>query len=298
MYQDDMGQPPKKKNSFDASNLLMMAIVAGVMAFAIVKIVVPSPSLTQYKSDITRLETDLVNIRAKYALISDVPNITALNTGIATVEAGVNEAQKALTDAKAILETKIVELQGKIGSIPKFDPTALQASIDQQKTQIVTLAAELAALKTQVDSIQPTDLSALNTKVAAIEASVITIKADIVAIKTSIDNIKFPGIYIESLTIGFGGVQATVSANTSAYVLLTVRYTLVTPVAPTAPPALVVMPFGTSVGSSVSYTWDGLEKEIVWYIRTVVNTGDTNIIWQPPLGLTAGIWSVSVGVSV
>ena len=300
MTPDDYGSAAKKKSGFDFSNIIVMALIAGAMAFVVVRLISPSPSLTQYKSDVTRLEKDLVDIRAKYALAINVPDTSALMSRIANAETAVNEAKTNLTKADATLTESLAALQIKVDGFKQFDATALQASIDQQKTQITTLTTELAALKTQVGSIQPTDLSALNTKVTAIETSLTTIKADIVSLKTSIDNIKFPGVYIKSLVSGFGGIQATVSANTSAYILVTVRYTLVTPIVlPGEPPALnVSIPFGTSVGSSINYAWNGDAKEIVWYIRTIVNTGDTVITWQPPLSLTSGIWSANVEVSV
>jgi hypothetical protein len=279
------------------SNPLMIAIVAGVMSFAMVKIVVPSPSLTQYKADVTRLENDLVTIRAKYALVTDVPNVNALNTRIATVETAIGQANSEIETARAELQTNIDAIK-----FTPFDASELQADIDKNTVAITALTAELADLKEQIGDIPSDDLSgdltALNTRLTALETSVKNLVDNVIPdIVESIATIKLPGVYVNSLSYQPTGTQLAVTSDTVRWVLVTVKYTYV--VAPITAPVPPLMLYSTGFAQTQSYpiTSGANTIQIVWILRGYVNAGSNTITWAQPAGLVGGTWSASVEVS-
>lgn len=298
MMPDDYGQPPKKKGGFDVSNILMIAVVAGVLAYAVMKIF--APSLSQYKADITRLENDLVNIRANYALVTNVPNVTALNTRIATVETSVNETKTAITTAQSELNAMIAALQTQIDNIPQFDATALQASINANGSAIDDILADLDAVKAQIGGIEPADLTDIETRLTALENSIVTINTSITALADSIETLTptIPSIYISNFASSYSGLQAIITSNRTCYALVTIKYTFTATVPIATPmPSLTILPFGSLyLGNYVNDNGTNI-MQCVWSARVLVNAGDNPVQWYPSASLATGTWSVSVEVS-
>lgn len=299
MPPEDYGQSPKKKGSFDVSNILMVAVVAGVLAYGVLRVF--APTLTQYKADITRLENDLVSIRANYALTSSVPNVSALNTRIATVETGVNEAKTAITNAQNELDNAISALQNQIDTIPQYNATPLQTAIAANAASIDAINIEIETIKQQVGDIEPADLSAIEIRLDALDASIATINTSLTTIQDSIGDITatIPSVYISNLATGYSGLQAIITSNRTCYALVTIRYTFSMPCpAATVMPPLTVLPYGAVyLGNYTNISGTNIIQS-VWSARVLVNAGDNAVQWYPATAIPViGTWSVSVEVS-
>lgn len=176
-------EPRAKSNPLSGmGGMLIVLVAAGIIAYLLIQQF--APSLSQYKSDITRLELDLVDIRADYALKTDVtnPDLTSVNTKIASVETALNTAKTALNDSIAQLQAKDTALQSSINAIPNFDPTTLQASIAANLAAIDDLQEQLDTLQSDVDAIAAPDLSGINAAITALQTAVSNQAASITAL--------------------------------------------------------------------------------------------------------------------
>jgi hypothetical protein len=296
---------PPPKPSFGGAQFIIMAVISVAIAYFMVGMF--APKLSQYKSDITRLELDSVAIRANYATISSLPkpvDLTPINSQITAIDTKIGKAEVGIAETKSAINV----LTSQVNGIKPFDPTSLLASnatnatastknatdITALNTQLATAQANLTQqyndLKTKVADIKPADLTAINTNITAIQAS-------ITAINTQLATPITRGIDVTSITSTTYGTQAIINSSTATYALATIKYTFASPITPAAPPTLAVAPFGSMVtGSTVSLTWDSKEQQIAWLVRVALPVGPTTLTWQPSVAMASGLWSINVEV--
>ncbi len=307
MMPNDYGDAPKKKGgNFDFSNLLMVAVVAGAIAFGVVSFF--APKLSQYKADITRLENDLVGIRSSYALKTAIPvpvDLTAINTRIATAEASLNTAKTDLAKADADLKntvaqntTTLTALQAQVNGIKPFDATILQKAIDDNRASVATLTTSLADLKAQVGAMKPADLTAINTAVSALQITVDALQTSVTSLITQIAAIQPVGLFATNVVNGMFNNSASIYSSFNTTAMVSITYTFVTSSPNYYPNFPITGLNNNAMSSSVQFTSNGLAvASQTWNFRTLVTTSGGTLQWVTPVGLTGGVWSVTVVAS-
>ena len=157
-YEDTRASKPKSILSGGMGGVILNVVIALVVVFGFAS-VQGWVGQTQYRGDITRLENDLVAMRA---------SVTAHNDQIAAAQTAANKAASdvtALRTTDTTLQTTLTTLQNQLAAkasttelsnyvkaseIPALaktgDLTAAQAQITELKTQIADLKAQVAAL--------------------------------------------------------------------------------------------------------------------------------------------------------
>jgi hypothetical protein len=321
----------KSGGGFSGMNqIIAMVVIAAVICYVMLGFF--APKLSQYKADITRLENDLVAVRADYALKASIPapvSLTSVNASIAALQTGLATAQSDLTTAKAAYLAADASLTTQIGAIKPYDDVAIKASITSTNSSIATLTTESTALQTKVNAIQPTDLTAVNTAITALQASVATLKTTVDGFTTSIGAIptmqtsigtlqssvttltgnmitlasqiaalQYP-IFVKSITPSLTGGQVVITSSSATYALVTLTYTLAAPAAhPLALPTMSVLPFGSVVVGAYYNQSGANDLQVKWIVRTYLAKGDNTVTWTTSTAMAvAGVWSMDVEVS-
>lgn len=107
-------EPPKSSRRDN----IVLVILSAIISVAVVMIGVPrmAPSVNAYRSDITRLELDLVDIREDYALSADIPDftevtdkVTANEVRLTDNEASINSLNSRISNAESNINTLLAQ---------------------------------------------------------------------------------------------------------------------------------------------------------------------------------------------
>ena len=182
-YQDDesRGRMPIKTES-PWKGIIVQAIVALVVVFLMNSAIMPMAGKKAYIADITRLETDLVAIRAVDS---------AQNTKIDKV---VSDAQATITKASDTVDKKISEANTSIDQkVAKVTSTlenyATKSSVSDMDSRITGLNNSLTAavndLNSKLSNINSSDINNMKADIAALKVEIANLKVEIANIDTT-----------------------------------------------------------------------------------------------------------------
>jgi hypothetical protein len=184
MPEEYQQQPRGSKFGGGMGAIFIAVALSLVLCYAMISFLGITPSMKQYKADITRLEMDLVDIRT----VNDgqATNIGNLAGAVATANSAATKAQSALDLSNSI----------KTGyDTIRADVTALQAAledIDTNGTGDVYDDAEIRGLITALQGNITTinaDITALQAYDTTNTANLASISASITALQTSLSNL-------------------------------------------------------------------------------------------------------------
>lgn len=159
-------------------SLVLIYVASGMFA----------PKLSQYKSDITRLEMDLVNVRTTDAKLQEDLN-KKQSVDLAPLNAQITQLNKDLDTLKTSLtthSTQLTTLDTSVKAIPKVDLTDVNSKIAGLQSNLNTFQNSLTTLTSQVNNAKPVDLTAFNASITALQNSIAAINGKITALESSV----------------------------------------------------------------------------------------------------------------
>lgn len=180
MPEEYQQQPRGSKFGGGMGAIFIAVALSLVLCYAMISFLGITPSMKQYKADITRLEMDLVDIRT----VNDgqATNIGNLAGAVATANSAATKATSALelgntlqtqysdlNTALTALQTRVTDLEGNTGDV--YDDTVVKGLID-------AVEDDIAEINTTIDALQYYDTE-----------RTITIKAKIAQLQEIIDGI-------------------------------------------------------------------------------------------------------------
>lgn len=184
MPEEYQQQPRGSKFGGGMGAIFIAVALSLVLCYAMISFLGITPSMKQYKADITRLEMDLVDIRT----VNDgqATNIGNLAGAVATANSAATKAQSALDLSNSI----------KTGyDTIRADVTALQAALEELDTNGTGDVYDDAEIRGLITALQG-DITTINADITALQAydttntaNLDSISASITALQTSLNNL-------------------------------------------------------------------------------------------------------------
>lgn len=203
--ENEYGAPQQRGGKFGSiGTIVITVIISLVLCYAMVSLLGISPSMKQYKADITRLELDLVDVRAVDAalnaeldglanasIIAQNASTTATEAkdAVATLQANYTSLNASLT----ALDNRITDLESNSGDI--YDDTIIRGLITAVEEDITAINTTITALQAY-DTTNTTNLNALQTQIDDLAEDLADIQGDasdtssILSLQTEINAIK------------------------------------------------------------------------------------------------------------
>jgi len=185
--ENEYGMPQQRGGKFGSiGTIVITVIISLVLCYAMVSLLGISPSMKQYKADITRLELDLVDVRAVDAamnaeldglqnasIIAQNASTTATEAknAVATLQADYTSLNNNLT----ALDNRIATLEANSGDI--YNDTEVRGLITAVEENITAINAAITVLQTY-DTTNTTNLTALQDRVTELEDIISDIQGD------------------------------------------------------------------------------------------------------------------------
>jgi hypothetical protein len=204
--ENEYGMPQQRSNKLGGGigTIVITVIISLVLCYAMVSLLGISPSMKQYKADITRLELDLVDVRAVDAatnaeldglqnasIIAQNASTTATEAknAVATLQTNYTSLNASLT----ALDNRIADLESNSGDI--YDDTIIRGLITAVEEDITAINTTITALQAY-DTTNTTNLAALQTQIDDLADDLAAIQGDegdtssILSLQTEINAIK------------------------------------------------------------------------------------------------------------
>lgn len=198
--ENEYGIPQQRGGKFGSiGTIVTTVIISLVLCYAMVSLVGISPSMKQYKADITRLELDLVDVRAVDAALNAEldglanASIIAQNASTTATEAKdlVTTLQTNYTSLNAsltALDNRISDLESNSGDI--YDDTIVKGLINAVEDDITAINTTIVALQAY-DTTNTTNISALQSSITTMQSQITALQGggtvDLTAIQNQID---------------------------------------------------------------------------------------------------------------
>lgn len=149
------GYPLDKPERSSKWNVVLMILIAIIAAVGINWIMVPrmAPSKTVYQSDITRLELDLVDIRADYVKTADLPDYTAVQNTANNANTKSDQNAAAITTLQGQFTAVTDSISNISGRLVNLETFASGINITVIQAQLSSLNATVTGFNTTIQSI-------------------------------------------------------------------------------------------------------------------------------------------------
>lgn len=176
--EDEYGAPQQRGGKFGSiGTTVITVIISLVLCYAMVSLLGISPSMKQYKADITRLELDLVDVRAvDAAMNAELDGLTNASIIAQNASTIATEAKDLVTTLQAdytslnasltALDNRIVDLESNSGDI--YDDTIIRGLITAVEEDITAINTTITALQVY-DTSNTATISALQNKLSELE---------------------------------------------------------------------------------------------------------------------------------
>lgn len=193
--------PQRKGSKFGGgfSSIIVSVLFAGVLCYAMISLFGITPTMKQYKADITRLELDLVSVRDVNT--QQAGGISALQGAITTANTASTKATSALELSNALqtqygeLNTALTALQGRVTDLESnsgdiYDDTIVKGLINAVEDDITAINTTIVALQAY-DTTNTTNISALQSSITTMQSQITALQGggtvDLTAIQNQID---------------------------------------------------------------------------------------------------------------
>lgn len=185
MPEEYQQQPRGSKLGGGMGAIFIAVALSLVLCYAMISFLGITPSMKQYKADITRLEMDLVDVRGVNT--QQASGISALQGAITTANAANTKATDALTLSSTLqtqydtlnttltaLQTRVTDLEaGNTGDV--YDDTIVKGLINAVEDDITAINNTIATLQAY-DTTNTINISALQNSIATIQSQITTLQ--------------------------------------------------------------------------------------------------------------------------
>lgn len=185
--ENEYGVPQQRGGKFGSiGTIVITVIISLVLCYAMVSLLGISPSMKQYKADITRLELDLVDVRAVDTAINaeldGLANASIIAQNASTTATQAKELVTTLQADYASLNNSLEALQARATALENnsgdiYDDTIIRGLITAVEEDITAINTTITALQAY-DTTNTTNLTALQDRVTELEDIISDIQGD------------------------------------------------------------------------------------------------------------------------
>lgn len=286
--------------------ILVAVIISAVVTYGMLSFL--TMSRTNYVSDITRLENDIVDVRQvndqQASGITSLQGVkssadAALTRANQAIEAvgGIPEIQESVTALNQDLLAFKAEVQEIIDNPTQpFDPTALQNSVNTINSQITTINSQITTINTAITELQDgigdieiPSLTALTSSITALTTRVGTAESDIDALQANATTLQATLTSLQGIYNQFADIAEEYTNTPRVEITNLGNSYIIFKVNTSSKYAVAITLYGTAVFDPAQITIPSLPSSGA-YISNKFALGDVLTIVIQPDNLS-GIWA-------